>query len=43
MMATIAKDWSRRLDQTNFQVLCATDCNLGKGSNDQTNWKADDA
>ena len=24
--------WARRLDQTNFQLLCASDCNLMKGS-----------
>jgi 5-methylcytosine-specific restriction endonuclease McrA len=24
--------WARRLDQTNYQILCATDCNLMKGS-----------
>ncbi|MGO9701244.1 MAG: HNH endonuclease [Xanthobacteraceae bacterium] len=35
----IKKDWSRRLDPNNFQVLCATDCNLGKGSHDETDWK----
>lgn len=35
----IKKDWSRRLDPTNFQVLCAADCNLGKGSHDETDWK----
>jgi 5-methylcytosine-specific restriction endonuclease McrA len=24
----LKRDWSRRLDKTNFQVLCASDCNL---------------
>ncbi|MGO9846049.1 MAG: HNH endonuclease [Methylocella sp.] len=36
----IKRDWSRRLDQTNFQILCATDCNMGKGSSDETDWRA---
>ena len=36
----IKKDWSRRFDVSNFQILCAVDCNLAKGSHDQTNWKA---
>jgi 5-methylcytosine-specific restriction endonuclease McrA len=30
--------WSRRLDVTNFQLLC-TDCNLAKASTDQTDWR----
>jgi 5-methylcytosine-specific restriction endonuclease McrA len=36
----IRKDWSRRLDPTNFQVLCAVDCNLAKASSDSTDWRA---
>jgi 5-methylcytosine-specific restriction endonuclease McrA len=31
--------WERRLDPTNFQLLC-NDCNLAKGSHDQTDWRA---
>jgi 5-methylcytosine-specific restriction endonuclease McrA len=37
----IRKDWSRRLDASNFQVLCAVDCNLAKASSDQTDWRAE--
>jgi 5-methylcytosine-specific restriction endonuclease McrA len=40
-IVAIKTDWSRRLDPTNFQILCATDCNLAKGS-DQTDWRADE-
>jgi 5-methylcytosine-specific restriction enzyme A len=36
----IKQDWSRRLDASNFQVLCAGDCNLAKASSDQTDWRA---
>lgn len=36
----IKKDWSGRLDPTNFQILCASDCNLAKASDDQTDWRA---
>lgn len=35
----IKVNWSRRLDPTNFQLLC-DDCNLGKGSRDQTDFRA---
>jgi 5-methylcytosine-specific restriction endonuclease McrA len=35
----IKRDWSRRSDQSNFQILCAVDCNLAKGSHDQTDWR----
>lgn len=39
----IKKNWERRLDQTNFQLLCAGNdgCagNLAKGSRDQTDWR----
>jgi 5-methylcytosine-specific restriction endonuclease McrA len=38
----IKKDWSRRLDPTNFQILCAADCNLAKASSDETDWRADE-
>jgi 5-methylcytosine-specific restriction endonuclease McrA len=34
----VKKDWSRRLDETNLQVLCG-DCNLAKGSDDATDWR----
>lgn len=34
----IRKFWSRRLDPSNFQILC-DDCNMGKGSRDQTDWR----
>lgn len=38
----IKKDWSRRLDQTNLQLLC-NDCNLAKASSDSTDWRASSA
>jgi len=34
----ISKDWERRLDITNLQVLCE-DCNIGKGNRFQTDWR----
>jgi 5-methylcytosine-specific restriction endonuclease McrA len=34
----IKKDWTRRLDQTNFQLICETE-NLAKASSDQTDWR----
>jgi 5-methylcytosine-specific restriction endonuclease McrA len=34
----LKRDWTRRLDQTNFQLLC-TDCNLAKASTDTTDWR----
>jgi 5-methylcytosine-specific restriction endonuclease McrA len=34
----IKVDWSRRLDPTNFQILC-NDCNLAKASSDATDWR----
>lgn len=37
-IAAIKRDWSCRLDESNFQVLC-TDCNLVKGSGDATDWR----
>jgi 5-methylcytosine-specific restriction endonuclease McrA len=39
---SVKRDWSRRLDPSNFQLLC-TDCNLAKASRDQTDWRASDA
>jgi hypothetical protein len=33
----ISKDWSKRLDIRNLQVLCE-DCNIGKSNKDSTNW-----
>ena len=37
-IVAIKRDWSRRLDQTNFQILC-NDCNLAKASSDSTDWR----
>jgi hypothetical protein len=34
----ISKDWNRRLDITNLQILCE-DCNMGKGNRYQTDWR----
>lgn len=34
----LSKDWSKRLDKSNLQVLCE-DCNLGKSNRDSINWK----
>jgi hypothetical protein len=34
----LSKDWSRRLDPTNLQVLCRR-CNWGKGGRDWTDWR----
>ena len=31
--------WHLRLDPTNFQMLC-DDCNMGKGSRDETDWRS---
>jgi hypothetical protein len=36
----IRRFWHLRLDITNLQVLC-NDCNMGKGSHDETLWTAD--
>jgi hypothetical protein len=30
--------WHLRLEQTNLQLLC-DDCNMGKGSHDETDWR----
>jgi hypothetical protein len=38
----IKKSWGRRLDATNFQLLC-NDCNLAKASSDQTDWRGNAA
>jgi 5-methylcytosine-specific restriction endonuclease McrA len=35
----ISQFWKLRLDQSNLQILCR-DCNMGKGSWDQTNWRS---
>lgn len=34
----LSKDWSRRLDETNLQVLCE-DCNIGKLNTDAIDWR----
>lgn len=34
----VSKDWSRRLDFNNLQVLCE-DCNIGKSNTDKTDWR----
>lgn len=35
----IRHHWRLRLDPDNLQILC-DDCNMGKGSRDQTDWRA---
>ena len=35
----LSKNWDRRLDPTNVQIMC-DDCNLGKGNRDQIDWRA---
>lgn len=35
---SLKKHWELRLEQSNLQVLCK-DCNRGKGSHDQTDWR----
>jgi 5-methylcytosine-specific restriction endonuclease McrA len=37
-IVAIKKDWGRRLDQSNLQLLC-DDCNLAKASDDSTDWR----
>jgi 5-methylcytosine-specific restriction endonuclease McrA len=37
-IVAIKKDWGRRLDQANLQLLC-NDCNLAKASDDSTDWR----
>jgi 5-methylcytosine-specific restriction protein A len=37
-IVSVKRDWSRRLDQENFQLLC-NDCNLAKASADATDWR----
>ena len=34
----LSKDWSKRLDEDNLQVLCE-DCNLGKSNTDSIDWR----
>lgn len=34
----LSKDWSKRLDKNNLQVLCE-DCNLGKSNTDDIDWR----
>jgi 5-methylcytosine-specific restriction endonuclease McrA len=34
----LSRDWSRRLDPNNLQILCE-DCNIGKGNQDSTDWR----
>ncbi len=34
----LSKNWSRRLDKSNIQVLCE-DCNLGKSNTDSIDWR----
>lgn len=34
----LSKDWSKRLDKNNLQVLCE-DCNLGKSNKDCIDWR----
>jgi hypothetical protein len=39
----LRRDWSRRLDPTNFQILCTPDCNFhGKGGRDACVWLSDE-
>jgi 5-methylcytosine-specific restriction endonuclease McrA len=37
-IVAIKKDWGRRLEQANLQLLC-DDCNLAKASGDSTDWR----
>lgn len=34
----LSKDWSKRLDKNNLQILCE-DCNLGKSNTDSIDWR----
>lgn len=34
----LSKDWSKRLDKKNLQVLCE-ECNLGKSNTDEIDWR----
>lgn len=34
----LRRHWNLRLAQTNLQILC-DDCNMGKGSRDETDWR----
>jgi plasmid replication initiation protein len=38
----LSVDWSRRLDETNLQLLCE-DCNLGKSNHYLTDWRKDES
>lgn len=33
----LSKDWSRRLDPSNIQIMCEA-CNMGKGNTDSIDW-----
>lgn len=35
----LSRDWSRRLDPTNVQILCR-DCNFGKGNRDDFDFRS---
>lgn len=37
-IVALSKDWSRRLDKSNIQVLCE-ECNLGKSNRDSIDWR----
>ena len=36
----VSKDWSKRLDPNNIQILCR-DCNYGKSNLHNTDWRKD--
>ena len=38
----LSKNWSKRLDPNNVQIMCEA-CNLGKGNTDSLNWSGDGA
>jgi len=38
---SIRRNWNLRFDQSNLQALC-NDCNMGKGSTDETDWRVFD-
>jgi 5-methylcytosine-specific restriction endonuclease McrA len=37
----LSKDWSRRLDPANLQILCQA-CNFGKSNRDAIDWRPTD-
>jgi 5-methylcytosine-specific restriction endonuclease McrA len=39
---SVREHWDRRLDPTNFQLLC-DDCNLAKGSRDTSDFRSEGA